>query len=69
MGVRKLFSREGQNFQGGGKNILFALKMLKNILFSFKKVEKHTILASQEGPGGNCPLLPSPADAHDSNNT
>jgi len=50
MGVRRLFSRGGQNFPGG-KNIIFALKMLNNILFSFKKVEKHTIL--------------TPADAHD----
>jgi len=33
MGVRRLFSR------GGGKNILFALKMPKNTLFSFKKVK------------------------------
>jgi len=37
--------------------------MTINILFSFKKVEKHTILASQGG-GGKCPLLPSPEDAH-----
>jgi len=36
-------------------------KMPKNILFSFKKVEKHTILASQGG-GGKSPLLPSPAE-------
>jgi hypothetical protein len=45
MGVRRLFSRGGQNFLGQGKNILFPQKMLKNILFSFKKVKKHTILA------------------------
>jgi len=37
--------------------------MPKNILFSFKKVEKHTILVGQGG-GGKSPLLPSPADAH-----
>jgi len=36
--------------------------MPENILFSFKKVKKHTILAGQGG--GKCPLLPSPADAH-----
>jgi hypothetical protein len=35
----------------------------KNILFSFLKVEKHTILVGQGG-GGKCPLLPSPAEAH-----
>jgi len=51
MGVRRLFSRGGQNFPGGGKNILFALKTPKNILFSPKKVKKHTILAGQGGQG------------------
>ncbi len=35
------FQGKGKIFQGG-KNKLFALKMLKNILYSFKKVEKHT---------------------------
>jgi len=39
-----------------GKNILLALEMSKNILFSLKKVEKHTILAGQEG-GGQVPSL------------
>jgi len=57
MGVRRLFSRGGQNFPEGGKNILFALKMPKNILFSFKKVEKHTILVGQ---GGQVPSLALP---------
>jgi len=41
---------------GGGKNVLFP-KKLKNILFSFKKVEKHTILAGQ---GGQEPPLALP---------
>jgi len=39
MGARRLFS--------GGREAKFALKMRKNILFSFKKVNKHTILAGQ----------------------
>jgi len=34
------FPREGKIFPGGEGNILFALKMLKNILFSFKKSRK-----------------------------
>jgi len=49
--MRAKFSR------GGGKNILFALKMPKNILFSFKKVKKHTILVGQ---GGQKPPLALP---------
>jgi len=48
-------------FPGEGKNILFALKNAKNIPFSFKKVEKQTILAGQ---GGQEPPLALPADAH-----
>ncbi len=60
MGVRRLFSRGGQNFPGGagGKNILFALRMPKNILFSFKKVKKHTILVGQGGGGASAPSYP-----------
>ena len=70
MGVRRLFSRGGKNFPGGaggGKNIQFALKMPKNILFSTKKVEKHTILSSQGGASApSCPPLEKKsADAHD----
>jgi len=48
------FPVEDNIFQGGGKNILFALKMPKFILFSVKKVQGMWALA-----------LPSPADAHD----
>ncbi len=68
MGVRRLFSKGGQNFTEGArgdKNILIVLKMPKNILLSFKKVENHTILAGRGGEGGGkCLLFPSPADAH-----
>jgi len=62
MGVRRLFSRGGQNFPGGGgKNILFALKTPKNILFSSKKSQKHTILAGQGGSRApSCPPLRTP---------
>ena len=35
--------------------------MLKNILFSFKKSRKHTILQAK---GGKSPLLLTPVDAH-----
>jgi len=57
MGVRRLFCRGGQKFSRGAKTYYLP----KNILFSFKKVEKHTILASPGG-GGKCPILSSPAD-------
>jgi len=56
MGVRRLFSRGGQNFPGGQKHTI-GLKMPENILFSFKKVKKHTILAGQ---GGQVPPLALP---------
>jgi len=48
MGVRRLFSKEGQNFpgdRGPGQKHTICLKMPKNILFSFRKVEKLNILA------------------------
>jgi hypothetical protein len=63
MGVRKLFPWGGQNFPGGQKHTICLknAQKLKNILYSFKKVEKHTILAGQKG---GRPLLPSPADDH-----
>jgi hypothetical protein len=52
------FPGEGKVFQGGN-NILFALKMPKNIQFSFKKTYYFGWLRR-----GKCPFLPSPADAH-----
>jgi len=62
MGVRRLFSRGGQNFPGGYKNILFALKTpKKTYYFSLKKSKTYYF----GRPGGvKGPLLPSPADAH-----
>jgi len=51
MGVRRLFSRGGQNIPGGAKTYYLPKKTLKNILFSPKIVKKHTILASQGGQG------------------
>ncbi len=63
MGVRRLFSRGGQNFPGGPKTSYLAKKMPKNIPFSPKKVKKSILFLSDKG--GKCPLLPSPADAHD----
>jgi len=57
MGVRRLFSRGGQNFPVGGKNILFALKMPKNIIFSTKKVENILFCPAK---GGQVPPLALP---------
>jgi len=51
MGVRRLFSRGGQNFPGGGKNILFALKTPKNILFSSKKSQNILFWPARGGQG------------------
>jgi len=42
---------------GGAKTYYFSLKNAQNILFSFKKVEKHITLASQ---GGQEPPLALP---------
>jgi len=62
MGVRRLFPSGGQNFPvgagGGGKNILFALKMFKNILFSFKKKSKNILFCAAKG--GQVPPLALP---------
>jgi len=56
MGVRRLFSRGGQNFPGGAKTYYLPKKTPKNILFSSKKSQKHTILASQGGSRApSCP--------------
>ncbi len=55
------FPEEGKIFLGG-KNILFALKMPKNTLFSSKK-SRITYYLGQPG-GCKCPIQPSPADAH-----
>jgi len=56
MGVRRLFLQGRAKFSGvGAKNILFALKTLENILFSFfQKVENYTILAGQGPEGAPC---------------
>jgi hypothetical protein len=59
MGVRRLFPGEGK-FSRDGKNILFALKKLKVILFSFKKIDKHTFLVGQGRGGGQVPPLALP---------
>jgi len=54
MTVLRLFSRGGQNFP---KTYNLPLKIPKNITFSSKKVEKHTILAGQGGGQGQGPPL------------
>ncbi len=60
------FSRGGQKFSkggwGGGKNLLFAWKATKMILFFPKKSKNRLFLAGQGG--GQEPPLPSPEYAH-----
>jgi len=66
MGVRRLFSRGGQNFPGGGaKTYYLPKKCPKTNYFLSKKSKKHNILDGQRGGGrgGQVPP-PSPADAH-----
>jgi len=53
-GRQETFFQGRAKFSRGGKNIQFALKMPRNIPFSFKEVEKHTILAGKGG-GGQVP--------------
>jgi len=52
------FPGEGKIFQVWQKYTI-SLKMAKNILFSFKKVEEHTILAKG---GGQVPPLALPCE-------
>ncbi len=61
MGVRRLFSRGGQNFPGGPGTINM-LKMPKTYNF-FKKVENILFLSAKGGRGGGGQLA-LPADAH-----
>jgi len=62
MGVRRLFSRGGQNFPGGGqKHTICQKKHLKTYYFPLKK-SKNILFWLARGVKG--PLLPSPADAH-----
>jgi len=66
MGIRRLFSRGGQNFPGGGAKTYYLPKKTlkktpKNILFFSKKSQKHTILAGQGGSRApSCPPLGTP---------
>ncbi len=69
MGVRRLFSRGGQNFSRGGQEPTFCLKTMKKILFFPKKSKNILFLAGFGRPGGwgggvQEPLCPPPADAH-----
>ncbi len=50
-------------FQGRGKNLLFAKKITKKILFSQKSLKTYYFLAGQGG-GARAPLPPPSADAH-----
>jgi len=64
MGVRRLFSRGGQNFPGGPKTHYLPKKTPKNILFFSKKSQKHTNLAGQGvvARAPSCPPLRTPMD-------
>ena len=61
MGVRSIFSRGGQNFPGGGQNILFALKNTQKDTIFLEKSRKTYYFG---GPGGarapSCPPLRTP---------
>jgi len=60
-GRPQTFFQGRAKFSRGGKNILFALKTPKNILFASKKSQKHTILAGQGGSRApSCPPLRTP---------
>jgi len=62
MGVRRLFSRGGQNFPGGeAKTYYLPKKYLKTYYFPLKKFKNILFWLARGGQG---PLLPSPADAH-----
>jgi hypothetical protein len=55
------FPGESKNFpRAGGKNLLFALKITKKILFVPKKSKKHTIFGRPARGGGKSPHLPLP---------
>jgi len=60
MGVRRLFSRGGQNFSGGvgQKHTLCLKKIPKNILFSFKKTYNFGHPMGAIAP--SCPPLRTP---------
>ena len=59
MGVRRLFSRGGQNLPGEGKTYYLPKKHQKRYYFSKKKVKKHTTIfagpGEGEGEGGKAP--------------
>jgi len=59
MGVRRLFSRRGQNFPGKGTEAKTYQLPKKHV-----KSQKNILFWPTRG-GGKGPLLPSPADAHD----
>jgi len=62
MGVRRLFSRGGQNFPGGAKTYYLPKKHQKHTIF-LQKSQK-TYYFGWPGGGVKGPLLPSPGDAH-----
>jgi len=61
MGVRRLFSRGGQIFQGG-KNILFVLKMPKTCYFLFKKSKNILFRPAKREGGWQVPPLALPCE-------
>ena len=62
MGVRRLFSRRGQNFPGGGQKNTICLKSTQKDTIFLEKSRKTYYFGRPRGDKGT--VLPSPADAH-----
>jgi len=58
MGVRRLFSRGGQNFPGGAKTYYLPKNAKIHTIFFQKSQKKHTILVGQGGRGASAPSCP-----------
>ncbi len=66
MGVRRLLSKGGKKFPGGGQEHTFCLKTTKNIHFFSKSLKTYYFWPGFGRPGGKSPPFPPP-DAHDTN--
>jgi len=63
-GIRRLFSRGGQNFSRGARGIKNLPYKPPKSTFFLKKVKKNILFCPAKGGGGKSLLLYSPADAH-----